>query len=57
MGDSFRCSTQETLHRLQVLNALHVGWVEYCAALRTAQRMAGDMEGRTLYSSSKPCRC
>ena len=25
-----------------------MGWVEYCAALRTAQRMAGDMEGRTL---------
>ncbi|CAK0782920.1 hypothetical protein CVIRNUC_006115 [Coccomyxa viridis] len=32
----------------EVRNALHMGWVEYCAALRTAQRMAGDMEGRTL---------
>ena len=33
---------------LQVLNALHMGWVEYCAALATARRMAADMDGRTL---------
>ena len=41
-------STQEMPHCLQVRNALHMGWVEYCAALRTAQRMAGNMDGRTL---------
>ena len=29
-------------------NALHMGWVEYCAALATARRMAADMDGRTL---------
>ena len=33
---------------LQVLNSLHMGWVEYCAALATARRMAADMDGRTL---------
>ena len=33
---------------VQVLNALHMGWVEYCAALATARRMAADMDGRTL---------
>ena len=31
-----------------MLNALHMGWVEYCAALATARRMAADMDGRTL---------
>ena len=33
---------------LQVGNALHMGWVEYCAALSTARQMAADMDGRTL---------
>ena len=48
-----QCSTKETPHHLQVLNALHMGWVEYRAALRTAQRMAGDMEGRSIFVNPK----
>jgi uncharacterized protein YdeI (YjbR/CyaY-like superfamily) len=32
----------------QVQNALHMGWVDYCAALYTARRMQDDIDGRTL---------
>ncbi len=34
--------------RVQVQNALHMGWVDYCAALITAKRMQEDIDGRTL---------
>ena len=54
MKDSMNCSTGEKPHRLQVLNALHMGWVEYCAALRTAKRMAGDMDWHTLRQLPHP---
>lgn len=33
---------------MQVQNALHMGWVNYCAALITAKRMQEDIDGRTL---------
>jgi len=33
---------------MQVQNALHMGWVDYCAALITAKRMQQDIDGRTL---------
>jgi hypothetical protein len=33
---------------VQVQNALHMGWVDYCAALITAKRMQEDIDGRTL---------
>ncbi|CAL8470701.1 g10243 [Coccomyxa elongata] len=32
----------------EVQNALHMGWVNYCAALITAKRMQEDIDGRTL---------
>lgn len=33
---------------MQVQNAVHMGWVDYCAALYTARRMQDDISGRTL---------
>ena len=32
----------------QVRAALHMGWIEYCAARVTAARMAADTGGRSL---------
>ena len=44
---SWVVTCKAVLH-VQVQNALHMGWVDYCAALVTAKRMQEDIDGRTL---------